>query len=231
MAKILLCQTPNSQLAELGPALLKKGYQVRVFGDFQALGQASDTEIRELLDLGHIDLAIVDMSCATPEMALCQALRDCHSNLPIILLVGQKMAILSEYKQLTCGNVLRLPFTSRKVINRAKKLLDSRYGSVLQSGTLTLNLETRCVYRGDMFNRLTPRQARLLEVFMRNAGQTLTRRFLMETVWDTDYMGDTRTLDVHVRWLRERIEEDPSSPCRLRTVRGVGYRFGLPDEE
>jgi DNA-binding response OmpR family regulator len=82
-----------------------------------------------------------------------------------------------------------------------------------------------------VIHRLTPKQAELLRVFMVHAGQTLTRKFLMATVWKTDYMGDTRTLDVHVRWLRERIEDDPSSPQYLRTVRGVGYRFGVPSEE
>ena len=95
----------------------------------------------------------------------------------------------------------------------------------------SLNLDRRCVVRGDTVRRLTPRQARLLEVFMQHAGRTLTRKFLMETVWETDYMGDTRTLDVHVRWIRERIEDDPSSPRYLRTVRGIGYRFGIPAED
>ena len=63
---------------------------------------------------------------------------------------------------------------------------------------------------------------------MRHEGKTLTRQFLMETVWETNYMGDTRTLDVHVRWIRERIEVEPGSPRYLRTVRGIGYRFGVP---
>jgi len=89
----------------------------------------------------------------------------------------------------------------------------------------------RCVSRGNSVRHLTPRQAQLLDVFMRNAGHTLTRKYLMETVWETDYMGDTRTLDVHVRWIRERIEEKPSSPRYLRTVRGVGYHFDIPAED
>jgi DNA-binding response OmpR family regulator len=65
---------------------------------------------------------------------------------------------------------------------------------------------------------------------MRNPGKVLSRKFLMKNVWDTDFLGDTRTLDVHVRWIREKIEENPSSPVYLRTVRGVGYRFEVPEQ-
>ena len=65
---------------------------------------------------------------------------------------------------------------------------------------------------------------------MRSPGRVLSRKFLMKKIWKTDYMGDTRTLDVHIRWLREKIEENPSSPMYLRTVRRVGYRFDIPGE-
>jgi DNA-binding response OmpR family regulator len=75
---------------------------------------------------------------------------------------------------------------------------------------------------------LTPKQALLLELFMRHPGEVLTREFLMKRVWNTDYTGDTRTLDVHIHWVREAIEEDTGSPRYLHTVRGVGYRFQVP---
>lgn len=74
-------------------------------------------------------------------------------------------------------------------------------------------------------------EARLLEVFMRHPNKILKRAFLMKEVWETDYIGDTRTLDVHVHWLRQKIEEDPSRPRLLRTIRGIGYRFGLGPAE
>jgi two-component system phosphate regulon response regulator PhoB len=139
--------------------------------------------------------------------------------------------VSNECQKLTCGNVLQMPFTSRKVINRVRRLLSGREGNALKVGRLTLNLQTRCVSYGNTVHRLTPKQAELLQVFMEHEGQTLTRKFLMATVWKTDYMGDTRTLDVHVRWIRERIEDEPGKPVYLRTVRGVGYRFGLPADE
>jgi DNA-binding response OmpR family regulator len=77
---------------------------------------------------------------------------------------------------------------------------------------------------------LTPKQAVLLEVFLRHPGEILTRAFLMKQVWDTEYMGDTRTLDVHIHWVRKAIEVDYKSPVYLRTVRRIGYRFEVPRE-
>ena len=136
-----------------------------------------------------------------------------------------------ECEKLACGNVLQLPFTPRKVLNRVTRLLKERQGSIVKAGRLTLNLQTRCVSYGEVIHRLTPKQADLLQVFMEHEGETLTRKALMATVWNTDYLGDTRTLDVHVRWIRERIEDDPGHPQYLRTVRGIGYRFGIPSEE
>jgi DNA-binding response OmpR family regulator len=74
-----------------------------------------------------------------------------------------------------------------------------------------------------------PKQALLVETFFRHPGETLARKTLMEKVWNTDYIGDTRTLDVHIRWLRQAIEKDPGSPRYLLTVRGVGYRLEMPE--
>lgn len=99
----------------------------------------------------------------------------------------------------------------------------------LQAGGISLDLENRCVTKGKVTVRLTPKECALLRTFMNNGGTVLTRKFLMKEVWDTDWTEDTRTLDVHVRWLRERIEDNPSKPIYLRTVRGVGYRFEVPE--
>ena len=77
--------------------------------------------------------------------------------------------------------------------------------------------------------RLTPKLAQLLEEFLRHPNELVSRRQLMQNVWHTDYVGDTRTLDVHVRWVRECIENDPSNPVLLRTIRGKGFILALPD--
>jgi DNA-binding response OmpR family regulator len=125
--------------------------------------------------------------------------------------------------------VLVKPFTIRKVINRIKKLIAEPSTHILQVGDVQLNCRTRFARRGnEPPQKLTPKQAKLLETLMRRAGQVLTRRFLMKQVWQTDYMGDTRTLDVHIRWVREKIEPDPSKPTYVTTKRRVGYRFAAP---
>ena len=123
---------------------------------------------------------------------------------------------------------LRYPFSPQKLINRISWLLPAPDGEVLRRGGLTLNIKRRSIVKGDREHHLTPKQAHLLELFMRHPGEVLTREFLMKRVWDTDYVDDTRTLDVHIHWVREAIEEDTGSPQYLHTVRGVGYRFSVP---
>ena len=226
MSKILLCQTSNTRLPNLEAALIRKDHQV-----VAKLDLINVSSFAKIPGLEQIDLAIIDASCGYDGTSCCKAFNRAYPNIPIILLVAEGTQVAREYRTLTGGNVLQMPFTPRKVTNRIKKITSCRQGNIVIAGQLSLNIDKRCVYRRDIVHRLTPRQAKLLEVFMRHTGQTLTRKFLMEQVWETDYMGDTRTLDVHVRWIRERIEEDPGSPQYLRTVRGIGYRFGVPSEE
>ena len=225
MSRILLCRTSDTQLPELPPALLKKEHEIVGVLDL------ADLDLETIRGLGAIDVAIIDATCGFDGTVCCKTFNHAYPDISIILLLTKGAAVDAECKVVTGGNVLRMPFTPRKVTNRIRKLNRCHLGNIITAGDLSLNLDNRCVYRGENVHRLTPRQTRLLEVFMRHSGKTLTRQFLMETVWETNYMGDTRTLDVHVRWIRERIEEDPSSPLYLRTVRGIGYRFGVPADE
>jgi len=121
--------------------------------------------------------------------------------------------------------LVKPPLTMRKVMYRVRKCLQGAGGSTIQGGDLTLLVHERKVIRGEEEITLTPKLRDLLLHFMRNPGKDLTRKMLMKAVWDTEYLGDTRTLDVHVHWLRKRVETDPKNPVRVRTVRGVGYRF------
>ena len=98
----------------------------------------------------------------------------------------------------------------------------------LQCGRLCLMIRAGEIYRDGEPLTLAPKEFELLSTFMRHSGEVLPRSFLIHEIWDTDYLGDTRMLDVHIRWLRRKIEDDPSSPTYLRTVRGVGYRFEAP---
>jgi len=228
VSKILLCTSPESKLPDLESDLSKRGYTVLASLDLDALETLDETPT---VDLSAVMLGIIDVSCGRDGTEYCQAFHSMCPLRPLILLVDEEAHVSNECQKLTCGNVLQLPFTTRKVLNRVTRLLSRRQGSILKVGRLTLNLQTRCVSYGDVVHRLTPKQADLLQVFMEHEGQTLTRKFLMATVWNTDYMGDTRTLDVHVRWIRERIEDDPGNPQYLRTVRGIGSRFGALSEE
>ena len=96
-------------------------------------------------------------------------------------------------------------------------------GSRLTCGPIALDVENRTLYRSGEQYHLTPKECSLLETFLLHQGQVLTRQFLMKEVWQTDYVADTRTLEVHVHWLRQKIEDNRSSPSFIHTVRGVGY--------
>ena len=122
------------------------------------------------------------------------------------------------------------PFTPRKLLNRVARLLPGDDSFNLEVGPIKLNLAQRKVRCRGKDARLTPKQARLLEVFMHNPGKLLTRATLIRQVWHTDYTGDTRTLDVHMSWLRSSLDEDPRRPGLLKTIRGMGYRLDLPVE-
>jgi DNA-binding response OmpR family regulator len=124
--------------------------------------------------------------------------------------------------------VLAHPFTPRKLLNRVVRLLPGDTRFALEVGPIRLNLAQRTLRCQGRESRLTPKEVRLLEVFLQNPGKLLTRGTLIRQVWHTDYTGDTRTLDVHMSWLRRALEPDPSEPQFLKTIRGVGYRLDLP---
>ncbi len=129
---------------------------------------------------------------------------------------------------------LEQPFTGRKLLNRVRDLMpiDLYKEEIIRYGNILLYRSKRAVdiaEKGEQ--RLTPKLAQLLEEFLRHPNELVNRSQLMHNVWHTDYIGDTRTLDVHVRWVRECIEENPSNPILLRTVRGKGFILSIPDFE
>lgn len=112
----------------------------------------------------------------------------------------------------------------------ARRAATERGGSLLTIGPVALDPEARQAWHGDRPLALTPRAFDLLHLLMSNAGLVLVQRFIIEQIWETDWLDDTRTLDVHIRWLRREVEPNPSRPRYIYTVRGVGYRFAAPDE-
>jgi DNA-binding response OmpR family regulator len=121
------------------------------------------------------------------------------------------------------------PFTSRKLLHSLNLLLRESSPHILQCGGVRLDLVSRTVVGPNGQKHLTPKQCDLLADLLRRPNQVISRKDLMEHVWDTRYLGDTRTLDVHIRWLREKIEPDARHPRYLITRRGVGYMFAAPD--
>jgi len=120
------------------------------------------------------------------------------------------------------------PFTSKKLLHRLKKLAESVPDREIRVGPLTLDPDTRILCKGNKSHHLRPKEAILLTLFLQNPGKVLSRPEIIKQVWETDYVGDTRTLSVHIRWLRTKIEDNADDPQFLRTVRGVGYRFDVP---
>jgi DNA-binding response OmpR family regulator len=217
-SSILLIESGRASAPSLASVLEKKGYHVRVQHRVEA---AVSEAQRQQPDLVVLDAASMQASGAR----MCRSLRSGLNGVPI-LLVSPKGTDPESIQGASV--VLVHPFTPRKLINRVARLLpgDTRY--TLEAGPIRLNLAQRTVRCLGRESRLTPKEARLLEVFLQNPGKLLTRSALIRQVWHTDYTGDTRTLDVHMSWLRRAIEPDPKEPRFLRTIRGVGYRLDLP---
>jgi DNA-binding response OmpR family regulator len=165
------------------------------------------------------------ISLRTPGDRICQNLQDNLTGIPIIHLYpgpGKRPKCQPDV-------VLVEPFTWRKVVNGIERLLMAEENDhIITCGPFSMNIDRRVLIAHGHETPLTPKQALLIETFLRHPGETLPRKLLMERVWDTDYMGDTRTLDVHIRWVRKSLESDPRKPRYLKTVRGVGYRLELP---
>jgi DNA-binding response OmpR family regulator len=219
-ASILLVEKARSPIDWILQSLQRGKYEISLARNQQGAVQQAASETPDLIILNATSLEMDGPK-------ICQALYEKVAEIPIILILAE---LQEDADVMGATFVLTPPFTSRKLFNRIRSILKSDEGEVLQAGKLTLNLGARRVNNGSRERRLTPKELELLKVFMRSPGRVLSRKFLIKKVWKTDFLGDTRTLDVHIRWLREKIEENPSSPAYLRTVRGVGYRFNIPEE-
>lgn len=216
---VLVVEGNRADLLSAAPALEgKKQYQLHVF----------HTAKDALAALAAIQPDLIIFNAATMRSSgtrSCRSLRRASNGVPIIHVRSEDAA---EDKSAEADVYLKRPFTPRKLLNRIKALLpvDFAREEVICCGGLTLYKTKRVVdVSGKGENRLTPKLARLLEEFMRHPNEVVSRKQLMQNVWKTDYVGDTRTLDVHIRWIREAIEQDPAQPKLLQTVRGKGYRF------
>jgi DNA-binding response OmpR family regulator len=216
-ASILLIESKRSDHPSLKVGMTKKGFQVEsVFSGTAALLHLVDN----LPDLVLIDAA----SMQTSGRRICQSIRQHTDDIPIVLAVGQE----NENPEKACANIVLVwPFTVQKLLNRIRPLLPSDQKDLLQVGPLKLDIEQRWVRCEGKLARLTPRLVMLLKTLMEHPGEVVERNDLFRQVWDTAYTEDTRTLDVHISWLRDALEDDPRHPRYIKTVRGVGYRLDI----
>ena len=230
MTRILLVDDEPLITDSLSYSLRKEGYEVKAVGD----GSVVLAEVQEFVpDLIVLDLMLPGMS----GLEICQRLR-AKSTIPVIMLTARGEEI-DRVLGLEVGadDYLAKPFSFRELLARIRSILRrvemDRQSSQFQQiilGRLNLDPVARRVYKGDRELQLSAREFDLLSVLMRNAGRALNREELLAEVWGADWIGDPRTLDVHIRWLRLKIEEDPASPIFIQTVRGHGYRFAGPEE-
>jgi len=150
--------------------------------------------------------------------------RNCLPNCPIVLIVPDH-ADLVENPEVNI--VLQLPFTVQKLINRMRLFQHSSEENICTVGPLRLNTASNIVTYNGKEASLTPRLTQLLLELMKKPGEVVPRDTLFQRVWETNYFGDTRTLDVHISWLRHALEEDPHHPELILTVRSVGYKLDL----
>lgn len=219
-ASILLVEKAESPIDWILQRLEKKGYKASLARNEQQAVQQATSETPDLIILNATSRRI-------DGPRICRTLHEEVAEIPIVLILAKGQR---GDDSMGATVILTPPFTFRKLFNRIRSILRSDEGETLQAGRLILNLGTRRVNNGSKERRLNPKELELLRVFMRSPGRVLSRKFLMKKIWKTDFMGDTGTLDVHICRLREKIEETPSSPKYLRTVRGVGYRFEIPEE-
>lgn len=142
----------------------------------------------------------------------------------VIVAVASQWPIKSEFK---FDGLIKLPLAPQNVWETVAQLKVRRTAHKLHCGPIHLDLATRTVVTPNGQYTMTPKQCALLKLFINHQGEVVKRRQIMERVWETSYVDDTRTLDVHIRWLRECIEPNPSRPIYLKTVRGVGYCFKI----
>lgn len=215
--KILWLGKRRTGLPDFLPGLEKK--------DFEVKSVPTGKEAYDLLKKYKPNVAVVyAASLRTTGTRMCQTLRSKRSDLPIILIVadGQPSPDDSD-----ANVVLALPFTIRKLLNRITPFEPIEGDELLEKGPIQLDLERLQVRCDGRETRLTPRMVRLLSILMNHAGEVIERNELFREVWETDFTDDTRTLDVHISWLRKVLEENPRKPKYLKTLRGVGYRLDV----
>jgi two-component system phosphate regulon response regulator PhoB len=224
-ARLLVVEDDDTIRDTVAEALEMEGFAVTAATNGRS---AWDLLSRETYDLVVLDLMLPGIN----GLDLCRQLRQSESP-PLVLVVSARDTETDRVLGLEVGadDYLIKPFGMRELVARCRALLRrQRTPQPTTSSVEHFDLHLfpgECrVSRADFDIRLSPKEYRLLELFMQHPKRVWSREQLIEQVWGVDYIGDSKTVDVHIRWLREKIEDDPSNPTKLVTVRGFGYRFG-----
>lgn len=222
MPKILVVEDDDVLCDMLGQTLEAHGYEVSRRMDARGLVESVDALAP--------DLVILDvMLPGIDGLTACRELRNAGASMPMLML-SARSGDMDKIVGLESGadDYVTKPFSTGELIARVRALLrraHSEQRSTLEAGEIRLDLIARRAQRGDDELRLTHKEFNLLAELMRSQGVVLSRDLLLEKIWGYDFLGDSRTVDVHIRWLRQKIEDEPSTPTRIVTVRGIGYRF------
>jgi two-component system response regulator RegX3 len=225
VTRVLVVEDEESFSDALSYMLRREGFEVSV----AATGPDALSEFdRSGADLVLLDLMLPGLSGTE----VCRTLRQ-RSNVPVIMLTARDSEIDKVVGlELGADDYVTKPFSSRELVARIRAVLRRRgepeseaAGSALEAGPVRMDVERHVVTVDGGTVPMPLKEFDLLELLLRNAGRVLTRGQLIDRVWGSDYVGDTKTLDVHVKRLRAKIEPDPSNPRHLVTVRGLGYKF------
>jgi two-component system response regulator RegX3 len=224
MTKILVVEDEASFSDALAYLLGREGFEVSV----------ADTGIKaiEEFDRHGADLVLLDLMLpGISGTEVCRQIRN-RSNVPIIMLTAKDSEVDKVVGlELGADDYVTKPYSTRELVARIRAVLrrgsddDLLTDGTLAAGPVRMDVERHVVTINGTQQQLPLKEFELLEFMMRNSGRVLTRSQLIDRVWGSDYFGDTKTLDVHVKRLRAKIEADPANPVFIQTVRGLGYKF------
>jgi Response regulators consisting of a CheY-like receiver domain and a winged-helix DNA-binding domain len=228
MPTILLVEDETTLAETLRYNLEREGYTVLIADDGV---QGLELARRESPDLIVLDVMLPRLD----GFSVCRILRQ-ERDTPIIMLTARQDEVdRIAGLELGADDYIGKPFSLgeflariRAILRRSEKALIRANREVLEAKELKLDMGSRRAWRNNNELTLSQKEFDLLACLMRNRGMALSRDLLLERVWGFDFLGDSRTVDVHIRWLREKIENDPAKPQYIQTVRGVGYRFEEP---